>query len=226
MKQIRVVIVDTHALFRAGMGMFFAKEGDIEVVGETGDTHEGLAIVKDLSPDVAIMDTKLAFRGGIDLVREIRKACPGVAVCVLAAYYDDTELFEALRAGAAAFYAKDIAPEELVAAIRSIAQGEYLINDIILTNAKVARRVLSLFQEFYQSGGRDIERLMAPLTPRETEILEHIATGNSNKEIARALSISDQTVKNHISSIMRKLAANDRTHAVVLGLRYGLIKIE
>jgi len=226
MRRIRVVIIDGHTLFRAGMAMFFSKEGDIDVVGETSDGGQGVLLTRSQTPDVVIMDSKLATRGGADLLREIRNKNPGIAFCLLASYYDDAELLDALKSGAAAFYTKDIAPEELVTAVRRIAAGEYLINDIVLTNPKVARRVLSLFHEFYQSGGSEVDRFMAPLTPRETEILELIATGNSNKEIARYLSISDQTVKNHISSIMRKLAANDRTHAVVLGLRYGLIRVD
>ena len=138
---------------------------------------------------------------------------------------DDEQLFHAIRVGAAAYATKDIESEDLVDLIRRVARGEYLINDNVLSRPFVASRVLDQFREL-SSIDTVAENVFSPLTPREIEILDHVAQGNSNKEIARILSISDQTVKNHITSILRKLAVNDRTQAVIYALKHGWIRLE
>ncbi len=127
--------------------------------------------------------------------------------------------------GAAAYFLKDVDPAILVDAIRKVSQGEYLINDNVLARPMLASRVLKSFREL-AIGEPETEPLFVPLSAREVEVLDYIAKGNSNKEIARVLKISDQTVKNHITSILRKLAVNDRTQAVVYALRRGWIKMD
>jgi DNA-binding NarL/FixJ family response regulator len=137
---------------------------------------------------------------------------------------DDEQLFNSIRAGANAYGTKDIDPEDLIVLIRRVARGEYLINENVLSRPFVASKVLDQFRELAQMDEVS-NSVFSPLTPREVEILDCVAHGNSNKEIARLLSISDQTVKNHITSILRKLAVNDRTQAVIYALRHGWIKL-
>jgi len=158
------------------------------------------------------------------VVRAVRREQPSTAVILLAPTEDEEQLFAALKAGAAAYFRSDIQPDELSYGIRRVFAGEYLINDSVLTRPLVASRVLEQFRDLIAIG-KDVEPLFVPLSAREIEVLDWIARGNSNKEIARALKISDQTVKNHITSILKKLAVNDRTQAVVFALRRGWIKL-
>jgi DNA-binding NarL/FixJ family response regulator len=137
---------------------------------------------------------------------------------------DDEQLFHAIRVGAAAYCTKDAQQDEIIKLIRRVARGEYLINENVLQRPFVASRVLDQFRELSQME-TGAEGVFSPLTPREVEILDCVAQGNSNKEIARILNISDQTVKNHITSILRKLAVNDRTQAVIYALRHGWIRL-
>ena len=149
----------------------------------------------------------------------------GDGVAVLGVLHeDDEQLFHAIRVGASAYAIKDIAAQELISLIRRVGRGEYLINENVLSRPFVASKVLDQFREL-ASLDEASDTVFSPLTPREVEILDCVARGNSNKEIARLLSISDQTVKNHITSILRKLAVNDRTQAVIYALRHGWIKL-
>ncbi|HET7640348.1 MAG TPA: response regulator transcription factor, partial [Ktedonobacteraceae bacterium] len=139
---------------------------------------------------------------------------------------DEERLFQAIKVGASAYYTRNITPEELKEAVRRVSHGEYLINDDVLSKPQLASRVLKSFRELSveeeEPPGKDT---YSPLSSREVEILDYIARGNSNKEIAKSLKISDQTVKNHITSILKKLSVNDRTAAVVHALRHGWIKM-
>ncbi|MCL6647314.1 MAG: response regulator transcription factor [Chloroflexi bacterium] len=226
MENIRVLLVDAQAIYRQGLRSVISQEPDIEIVGESGDGLEALDLVEHLQPDVVVADVRLPGLEGLELARKVRMATRSIAFILLSGAGDDEEmLFQAIRAGAAAFFSKDAAPSELLRAIRRAAAGEYLINETVLTRPKVASRVLREFREL-NLVEKEIEPLLMPLSNREVEILDYIARGNSNKEIARALKISDQTVKNHITSILRKLAVNDRTQAVVFAVRHGLIQID
>jgi DNA-binding NarL/FixJ family response regulator len=139
---------------------------------------------------------------------------------------DEERLFQSIKVGAAAYYTRNITPEELTDAVRRVSHGEYLINDDVLSKPQLANRVLKSFRELSveeeEAPGKDTH---SPLSNREVEILDYIAQGNSNKEIAKSLKISDQTVKNHITSILKKLSVNDRTAAVVHALRHGWIQM-
>ncbi|MCS7003257.1 MAG: response regulator transcription factor [Dehalococcoidia bacterium] len=227
--KIRVLLVDAQAIYRQGVRSILANEPDIELVGETADGVEAHDLVEKLEPDIVITDSRLPGLDGLELTKKVRLASRATSFVVLSGSSDSEDeelLLEAIRAGAAAFFSKDsVAANDLLQAIRRAAKGEYVINDTVLTRPKVAQRVLQEFRELNLME-KEIEPLFAPLSNREIEILDYIARGNSNKEIARALKISDQTVKNHITSILRKLAVNDRTAAVVFALRRGWIKMD
>jgi DNA-binding NarL/FixJ family response regulator len=222
--QTRIVIADEHPLFRAGIRAALEREETFEVVGEASDGDELLALAESTTPDVMLVDVSMPGIDGLQLTREIKKRLPSTAVVLLTAAEQEEELFYAIRYGAAAYMLKDVTAEELIDVIRRASSGTYLINDSVLAKPVLASRVLSSFREL-ATVDQQVKPLYVPLSAREVEVLEYAAKGNSNKEIARALNISDQTVKNHLTSIMRKLAVNDRTQAVVYALQQGWIKM-
>jgi len=220
----RIVIVDGHTLFRRGVRNILELEPDMEVVGEAGSGREAISIVEELTPDVILMDLSLPSPNGIETTQRIKRELPHTGIIVLAPNDDEDQLFDAIKAGAAAYVLKDIDPTDLIAIIRRVRSGEYLINDKVFSKPAVASRVLKEFRELAVYGA-EAQPIFAPLSPREVEILDNIAQGMTNKQVAYALSISEQTVKNHMSSILRKLSVNDRTQAVVYAMRQGWIKI-
>ncbi len=222
--RIRILIVDDHALFRAGIVNVLAREKDFEVVGEAADGRSAIEASNALTPNIVLMDLSLPQPGGIETTQRIRRELPATAVIVMAQDEDEESLFASIKAGAAAFVIKDISPEDLVTVIRRVSKGEFLINDKVFSKPAVASRVLKEFRELAVYG-QEAQPIFAPLSPREVEILDNIAQGMTNKQVAYALSISEQTVKNHMSSILRKLAVNDRTQAVVYAMRQGWIKM-
>lgn len=217
--------MDDHPLFRQGVRFALDAEPDIQVVGEASDGDEALRMAAELLPEVVLSDVNIPGPDGVEIVRHLKTNLPNTAVILMTAYDDEEQLFDAVRVGAAAYFLKDLGPEQLMESIRRVSQGEYLINESVLTKPLVASRVLKQFSAFSPED-REVEPLFIPLSNREIEVLDEIAHGNSNKEIARALGISDQTVKNHITSILRKLAVNDRTQAVVYAIRHGWIKMD
>jgi DNA-binding NarL/FixJ family response regulator len=222
--QTRLLLVDAHTLFRRGVRNILEMEEDLEVVGEAGNGRDALAAAEELTPDVILMDLSLPAPGGIETTQRIKRELPHTGIIVLAANDDEDQLFDAIKAGAAAFILKDVDPSDLIAIIRRVRTGEYLINDKVFSKPAVASRVLKEFRELAVYGS-DAQPIFAPLSPREVEILDNIAQGMTNKQVAYALSISEQTVKNHMSSILRKLSVNDRTQAVVYAMRQGWIKV-
>ena len=222
--RIRILIVDDHALFRAGIVNVLSHEKDFEVVGEAADGRSAIEAANGLSPNIVLMDLSLPNPGGIETTQRIRRELPATAVIVMAVDEDEEALFASIKAGAAAFLIKDVSPEDLVQIIRRVSKGEFLINDKVFSKPAVASRVLKEFRELAVYG-QEAQPIFAPLSPREVEILDNIAQGMTNKQVAYALSISEQTVKNHMSSILRKLAVNDRTQAVVYAMRQGWIKM-
>jgi DNA-binding NarL/FixJ family response regulator len=222
--RIRILIVDDHALFRVGIANILGKERDLDVVGEAAEGRSALEMAGLTSPNIVLMDLSLPAPGGLETTQRIRREFPAVAVIVMAQDEDEESLFASIKAGAAAFVIKDISPEDLIHVIRRVSQGEFLINDKVFSKPAVASRVLKEFRELAVYG-QEAQPIFAPLSPREVEILDNIAQGMTNKQVAYALSISEQTVKNHMSSILRKLAVNDRTQAVVYAMRQGWIKM-
>jgi DNA-binding NarL/FixJ family response regulator len=219
-----ILLVDDHALFRVGVRQILEREADFEIVGEAEDTRSAFDKSVELSPDIILMDLSLPAPGGIETTQRIKRELPSAGIIVLAVNEDEDALFDAIKAGAAAFILKDVAPDDLVAIIRRVADGEYLINDKVFAKPAVASRVLKEFREL-AIYGQEAAPIFAPLSPREVEILDNIAQGMTNKQVAYALSISEQTVKNHMSSILRKLSVNDRTQAVVYAMRQGWIRM-
>jgi len=218
MDKIKVMIIDEHAFFRAGVHQLLAQQPDIEVL-ECDSTENGLALIEANLPDVALLGSDLASLSSIQLGRIIAQNYPNTKVIVLSPDPNDEELFEVIKTAAAACLSKGASADDLASTIRRTYKGEYPINESLMSRPKVAKRVLNQFNGFT----RTMEGLAAPLSSRETQILTLIAEGNSNKEIARILDISEQTIKNHVSAILRKLNANDRAHAVALALRSGWI---
>ena len=223
-ERTRILIVDDHALFRVGIANILGREPDFDVVGEADDSRSAIDRSLETSPDIILMDLSLPSPGGIETTQRIKREVPSAGIIALAVAEDEDQLFEAIKAGAAAFILKDINPEDLVTIIRRVRAGEYLINDKVFSRPSVASRVLKEFRELAVYG-QEAAPIFAPLSPREVEILDNIAKGMTNKQVAYALSISEQTVKNHMSSILRKLSVNDRTQAVVYAMKQGWIRI-
>ncbi len=223
-QRTKILLVDDHALFRVGMRNTLEREPDFDIVGEASDSRGALDAALESTPDIVLMDLSLPPPGGIETTGRIKREVPSCGIIVLASDEDEDDLFEAIKAGAAAFILKDVGPDDLVTIIRRVNGGEYLINDKVFARPAVASRVLKEFREL-AIYGQEAAPIFAPLSPREVEILDNIAQGMTNKQVAYALSISEQTVKNHMSSILRKLSVNDRTQAVVYAMRQGWIRM-
>jgi len=223
-ERVRILLVDDHALVRVGMRSILEREPDFEIVGEAEDGRRAQDVATDTNPDIVLMDLSLPAPGGIEATSRIKREIPSAGIIILAVDEDEEALFDAIKAGAAAFILKDVGPDDLVTIIRRVSNGEYLINDKVFARPSVASRVLKEFRELAVYG-QDAAPVFAPLSPREVEILDNIAQGMTNKQVAYALSISEQTVKNHMSSILRKLSVNDRTQAVVYAMRQGWIRM-
>lgn len=224
MSKTSVMLVDDHSLFRQGLRRVLEAEDDLEVIMEVADGEEALRLAKQLAPDVVIMDINLPRMNGLQVTRELKHAVPEIAIIVLTAYHDDEQIFHSVRAGAAAYFPKDVTPRRLVEAVRQVSQGNYVIDDEVLNKPEVASWLLQQFDKVAYIDDMPNE-MFAPLSPREMEILQHIAKGQSNKEVAYELGISRQTVKNHMTSILRKLAVNDRTQAALYAVRRGWIRL-
>jgi DNA-binding NarL/FixJ family response regulator len=223
-QRTKILLVDDHALFRVGMRQFLEREADIDIVGEAEDARDAFSLATELSPDIVLLDLSLPAPGGIETTQRIKREVPSAGIIALAVAEDEDQLFDAIKAGAAAFVLKDVSPDDLITIIRRVHAGEYLINDKVFARPSVASRVLKEFRELAVYG-QEAAPIFAPLSPREVEILDNIAKGMTNKQVAYALTISEQTVKNHMSSILRKLSVNDRTQAVVYAMKQGWIRI-
>ena len=219
-EETRILIADSQPVFRRGIVQALVQEADFEVTGEANDGDMAVAIALQTSPNVILVNSSLPQAGGIDASSRLKHELPSAGVIVMAGSEDEDLLFAAIKAGAAAFLLKNIRPEDLIASIRRVASGEYPINDRVLATPTVASRVLKEFRDLGVHGNQ-VGPVFAPLSPREFQILEGIGQGMTNKELAYVLAISEWTVKNHMGSILRKLAVNDRTQAVVYALRQG-----
>jgi DNA-binding NarL/FixJ family response regulator len=201
---IRVLIADDHAVVRQGLRSFLELQEDLEVVGEAADGVEALEAVGRLEPDVVLIDLVMPRLDGVEAIRRLRERAPSVRAIVLSSFIDDDKLFPAVRAGAAGYLLKDVQPQELVAAIRTVHGGGALLDP------SVAARLMA-------------ELADDPLTPREREVLALIGRGMANKLIARELGIAEKTVKAHVSSVLAKLGVADRTQAALYAVREGLV---
>jgi len=227
MDEVKIMLVEDHQIFRAGLRRALELEEDLKIVAEACDGEEAVAMANQIRPDVIIMDINLPKMNGLQATRQIRAKHPDIAVVVLTAYHDDEQWLHALQAGAAAYYPKEVSPQTLIFSIREVQAGRYVIGDTVLERPQVAAWLIRRFDEMSISGQIPEEmEAFQPLTDREMQILKCIAMGMSNKEIARELDISQQTVKNHMTAILRKLAVNDRTQAAVYALKRGWIRMQ
>ena len=230
MRKIVVMIIDSEPFFRSGLRQALSPQEGMEIL-ECDPEAEGKTAIAQItasSPDVALLDIGYPTLLGLDLGKKIARSFPATRVVMLSANpnEDDDELFEVIKGGAVAYLrSKECTPAKLIETIRRASHGEYPINESVSNRPKVAWRVLRQFQDI-AAMGMTIEDITTPLTSKEVQILTHIAEGNTNKRIASLLGISEQTIKNHVSAILRKLNANDRAHAVFLALRNGWISIK
>ena len=223
MEAIRVFVLSHQPLFLRGIAQELSLFEDIEILEATGLDAETLSAMDDLPPDVAVIDIDSAPGGGLTITRQLKQRLPNVGIIALTSNDNDIQIFEAIKAQVSACLSKESTGSELFETIRQVAQGQHPINDSLVTHPILADQVLRQFQVL--SRHNETQNFVSPLTPRETEILDNIAQGKLNKQIAAHLGISEQTIKNHVTSILRKLNANARTEAVILGLRQGLISI-
>ncbi|MFC1865435.1 LuxR C-terminal-related transcriptional regulator [Chloroflexota bacterium] len=220
----KVMIIDEQAFFRAGVRQALSTQENLEVI-ECDPNNDPISFIEANLPDVTLLGSDLATHSGLDLGRKIARNFPNTRVIILSPDPNDEDLFEVIRSAAVACLRKNSTSEELVKTINRAASGEYPINETVMTRPTIAKHVLHQFNEMAKLGDK-METVVAPLTNRETQILNHITEGNTNKQIARILGISEQTIKNHVSAILRKLNANDRAHAVVLAIRQGWITVD
>jgi DNA-binding NarL/FixJ family response regulator len=206
-KPIRILVVDDHSAIRRGLAATLDPEPDMEVVGAAANRKDAIQMWLQLRPDITLMDLALKGEdGGVVAIREIRKQAPGAKIIVYSVLTGDEDVYQALQSGAVTFITKDISDEELVQTIRDVhAGGRPIPPDIA---RKLADRLTT-----------------SSLTPREVEVLSLVASGNRNKEIADALSISEETVQGHMKHILAKLGVNDRTRAAVVAAQRGIIRL-
>lgn len=208
--RIRVLIADDHEIVRQGLTTFLELQEDIEVVGQAADGEAAAAMADRLTPDVVLMDLVMPVLDGIGAIARIRASLPSTHVIVLTSFADDEKIFAAIRAGAAGYLLKDVSPQDLATAIRMVQGGEPILAP------GVARRLMD-----------EVGRQPEPtndLTEREIEVLKLIANGRSNKEIAGDLTLSEKTVKTHVSNILKKLHVADRTQAALYAVRQRLVE--
>jgi NarL family two-component system response regulator LiaR len=212
--EVRVLVVDDHPVVRQGLREFLATQADLEVVGEAADGNEAVAAAAQLRPDVVLLDLLMPELDGVAAIAPILAASPGSRIIVLTSVPGDEQVLPALQEGAAGYLLKDAAPAELAAAVRTVAAGGAALA------GPAARRVVDAATRLDSTAAPESAR-QAGLTPREMDVLRLVARGLANKAIARALIVSEKTVKTHMSSILAKLRARDRTQAALWAVRHG-----
>jgi two-component system NarL family response regulator len=216
---IRVLVVDDHALFRRGLQMVLEQEPDIEVVGEAADGTMAVEVAADTLPDIVLMDVRMPKRGGIDACTAIHDVAPSTKIIMLTISDEEADLYDAIKAGAMGYLLKEISIEEVASAIRAVHGGQSLISPSMASK---------LLTEFAAMVKKTDERQQVPaprLTDREMEVLKLVAKGLNNRDIAKQLFISENTVKNHIRNILEKLQLHSRMEAVVYAVREKLLEI-
>lgn len=214
---IRVLVVDDHALFRRGLLIVLAQEPDIEVVGECGDGEEAVGLAGTLRPDVVLMDVRMPRGGGIEACRAIKQAAPDVRLLMLTMSEDESDLYEAVKAGASGYLLKEISVDEVAAALRAVAAGQPLLNP---------RMAVKLLAEFAAMADRADTTKAPHLTEREIDVLRALAFGRTNRQIGAELFISDHTVKAHVANILDKLQLHTRQEAAMYAVRRKIVNID
>ncbi len=223
--KIKIMIVDDHPLFREGLRRVLEEEDDLQVEAEVADGEQAIVLAREIRPDVVLLDINLPSMNGLQVTREISSTLPHTAVINLTAYHDEEQILRAINAGAQAYYPKEVMPDKLIFAVRQVTQRQYVIDDKVLDASEIDAWLIEESARLAPPGFPG-DTGFVPLSAREMEILRHVARGSSNKEIAHTLQISQQTVKNHISSILRKLDVSDRTEAAMYAVRHGWIRLE
>lgn len=226
MTPIKLLIVDDHPLFRQGLRDLLETDARCQVVGEAADGDVALERALELQPDVVLMDINLPTMNGLQVTRRIKGDLPNTRVVVITGYDDFAQAFHALRAGASAYCSKDVPPESLLRTIYAVTEGSYVMDDRIMSESEVLEWIETKASRLGKSLAGGANDLFVPLSAREMEILEMVTQGASNKEIAQRLGISHQTVKNHMTAILRKLRVDDRTQAAVYALKHGWVRLE
>lgn len=225
MSKINVVVVEDHPIFRQGLIDSFSLEKDLHVIGQAAEGNEGLTLIKKLMPDVAVLDVNLPNINGQQLTRQLKgDKKVSTRVVLLTAYDDSSQVIHAMAAGAAAYCVKDIDPSKLVEIVRAVANGSFVVGEQVMDQGALQRWLgerSEVSGRAYSDPGDPFE----PLSSREMEVLECVTRGMSNKEIATHLDISHQTVKNHVTAVLRKLNVEDRTQAAVYALRRGWVRL-
>jgi len=225
MKEITLLIVDDHPLFRQGVADAMALVPDFRVVGQAADGKHALELIRTLRPEIAVLDVNLPEMNGQQITHQVSMEKLPTRILLLTGYDDIEQAIHAAHAGAAAYCAKDILPQNLVEVIREVANGKYVIVGNVFTRHELddwLEGQLEGARRSYSEPGSPFH----PLSDREMEVLAWVVRGMSNKEIAGLLGISHQTVKNHVTSILRKFGVEDRTQAVVYALKRGWVKLQ
>jgi DNA-binding NarL/FixJ family response regulator len=217
--KIRVLLVDDHAIVRQGLRMFIEMQNDMEVVGEGTNGVEAVELAARLNPDVILLDLIMPQMGGVEATRKILEEAPRSCILILTSFGDDDKVFPAIRAGAQGYLLKDIQPMDLVRAVRECHQGKAQLHP------DITRRLMAAVSD--GAAAPETKPAMVPkeldgLTEREQEVLELIARGLTNREIAAQMVISEKTVKTHVSNLLDKLGLEDRTRAAIWALKHGL----
>lgn len=231
---VKIVIADDHQLFREGVKRILNMEDDLEVVGECGDGIQVLELCNELHPDIVLMDINMPVENGVVATEKLKEFFPDVKVIVLSIHDDESYVFETLRKGATGYLLKDMEPESLISAIRSVVAGHAYIHPKVTGKLiNQLRRMTYLDEVGVAGGGNPIKEAgvkyihtdSSPLTRREAEVLRLMAEGKSNKAIGEFLFISEKTVKNHVSSILQKMEVEDRTQAVIIAIKNGWVTL-
>jgi DNA-binding NarL/FixJ family response regulator len=217
MEELKLLIAEDEPVARQAMARLFDLETDIKVVGEAENGEVAIDLARRLMPDVVLMDIRMPKLDGIKATLRIKKEMPNTAIVILTIYDDDATVFDAIKAGAMGYILKDSPIEDALQAVRAAHRGESMMHP------GVAARVMREFARLHKDRAADMA-VFADLTDREREVLKLLASGKRNREIAEELFISEKTVKNHISNILFKLQANDRTEAALYAAKHGLVE--
>ncbi|HYP16996.1 MAG TPA: response regulator transcription factor [Opitutus sp.] len=218
MKKIRLMLVDDQSLFREALRTLLGLQGDFEIVAEAENGERALAAAKTHTPDVILMDLRMPVMGGVEATRRLLAAMPAARVVVLTTFEEDEEVFEAMRAGALGYLLKACSAEKLCNAVRAAARGTSVLEPSVAT-----RLMAELNRLTTREGKRSVPSLAEPLSERELDVLKLLTTGCSNKEIGARLNITEGTVKNHMTNVLGKLGALDRTQAALKARELGLV---
>jgi DNA-binding NarL/FixJ family response regulator len=216
---IRILVVDDHALFRRGLEMVLAQEPDLELVGEAADGAEAVQKAADLLPDIVLLDVRMPRRGGIEACAAIKEVAPSAKIVMLTMSDEEADLYDAIKAGANGYLLKEISIDEVASGIRAVHEGQSLISP------SMASKLLSEFASMVKKTDRRDQVPLPRLTERELQVLKLVARGLNNREIARQLFISENTVKNHVRNILEKLQLHSRLEAVFYAVREKLFDL-